>query len=614
MADHNPPPSAPFLATPLTSGLAHPFHSVQVPTFYNPGMSLQLSAIKTLIGSNFDEWYESLSMFLVLESLPYQFDAFKTSYNTQKEVRDLSIMSAIVIQEEEILKTGKSHYVLNMTLDSTASKKFFSKDRGWKGSSGMASYTTLIFLTLALVLIVSKGSLLAKIRKDRVIRSQEVLGLIHTDICEPFTPIALGGYKYFITFIDDYSRYGHMELICEKSDSLYAFKVFKSAAELLKGKKIKADCGIEAQYTMLGTPEQNGVAERRIHTLLDMVRSQVCITSMAKSLSEIPLGLSRSSLPAGFFPNDLARSTSSHSLPSLHSTAPPLAPPLPTERPLARAPPTAAQQHRATVTSEIYRVLMRDMDSYSVLGIASSMVMNMMASSIKWITSAGEQAYTSLPCFSTTSTRKRILVFNVRSKSSSKSNAKIANFSAARKERIKLPDYDGGCHISDFLRHPSGIQAMLNTSALHTFQCTLPKVQLLNFEVAPVIDLRVTPTTEDCLVELLSCKFEGSDIVERQNDHFSSNKCMNIAGTYAKSFSKASTSHMDGSSEKGKKCKLLHWMGNGEVVAEAEVDCTDPQAVVHHMILGSDCWRVSVKKVLVSKVPLYRATTAFMIL
>ncbi|KAL5861583.1 hypothetical protein ACOSQ4_002879 [Xanthoceras sorbifolium] len=64
----------------------------------------------------------------------------------------------------------------------------------------------------------------------------------------------------------------------------------------------------------------------------------------------------------------------------------------------------------------------------------------------------------------------------------------------------------------------------------------------------------------------------------------------------------------------GKKCKLLHWMGNGEVVAEAEVDCTDPQAVVHHMILGSDCWRVSVKKVLVSKVPLYRATTAFMIL
>ncbi|KAL5808350.1 hypothetical protein ACOSQ3_029041 [Xanthoceras sorbifolium] len=92
------------------------------------------------------------------------------------------------------------------------------------------------------------------------------------------------------------------------------------------------------------------------------------------------------------------------------------------------------------------------------------------------------------------------------------------------------------------------------------------------------------------------------------------NKCLNIAVTSAKSFSKASTSHMDGSSEKEKKCKLLHWMGNGEVVAEAEVDCRDPQAVVHGMILGPDCWRVSVKKILVSKVPLYRATTEFMTL
>ncbi|KAL5846972.1 hypothetical protein ACOSQ3_010496 [Xanthoceras sorbifolium] len=64
----------------------------------------------------------------------------------------------------------------------------------------------------------------------------------------------------------------------------------------------------------------------------------------------------------------------------------------------------------------------------------------------------------------------------------------------------------------------------------------------------------------------------------------------------------------------GKKCKLLHWMGNGEVVAEAEVDCTDPQAMVHHMSLGPDYWRVCVKKILVSKIHLYCATTKFMIL
>ncbi|KAH9657984.1 hypothetical protein KPL70_023305 [Citrus sinensis] len=38
------------------------------------------------------------------------------------------------------------------------------------------------------------------------------------------------------------------------------------------------ECGIEAQYTMPGTPEQNGIIERRNHTLLDMVR---CMLSNA---------------------------------------------------------------------------------------------------------------------------------------------------------------------------------------------------------------------------------------------------------------------------------------------------------------------------------------------
>ncbi|XP_073302695.1 uncharacterized protein [Primulina huaijiensis] len=49
----------------------------------------------------------------------------------------------------------------------------------------------------------------------------------------------------------------------------------------------------------------------------------------------------------------------------------------------------------------------------------------------------------------------------------------------------------------------------------------LPQIKFFNFEVAPVLDLQVTPTSEDCIVEMLSCKFEGSDVMERQNEHFS---------------------------------------------------------------------------------------------
>ncbi|XAR57653.1 hypothetical protein NMG60_11025888 [Bertholletia excelsa] len=118
---------------------------------------------------------------------------------------------------------------------------------------------------------------------------------------------------------------------------------------------------------------------------------------------------------------------------------------------------------------------------------------------------------------------------------SSYSNVKRARLFATKKDKVKLPNYNDGSGgrnktypISEFLSHPSGIEAILNTRALQSFQfldtdvyrCTLHKIQLLSFEVAPVLDLRVTPTDEDCIVELLSCKFEGSEVVERQNDHF----------------------------------------------------------------------------------------------
>nr|XP_025888137.1 uncharacterized protein LOC101245279 isoform X3 [Solanum lycopersicum] len=131
--------------------------------------------------------------------------------------------------------------------------------------------------------------------------------------------------------------------------------------------------------------------------------------------------------------------------------------------------------------------------------------------------------------------RKRVGVVKVIKSNLSNSDAKRANLSARKKDRIKLPEHYsiGGdsksLHISEFLSHKSGIEAMLNKRALqsfesidsNTYRCTLPQVQLLNFEVAPVLTLKVNPTSENCTVEMLSCKFEGSDLVEQQNDHFS---------------------------------------------------------------------------------------------
>jgi GAG-pre-integrase domain len=57
-------------------------------------------------------------------------------------------------------------------------------------------------------------------------RAIELLALVHTDVCGPIGTSARGGYSYFITFTDDFSRYGYVFLMRHKSESLERFKEF----------------------------------------------------------------------------------------------------------------------------------------------------------------------------------------------------------------------------------------------------------------------------------------------------------------------------------------------------------------------------------------------------
>ena len=129
------------------------------------------------------------------------------------------------------------------------------------------------------------------IRRLGANRCSNILKLIYTDICGSFHTASWNGQQYFITFIDDYSRYGYFCLIHEKSQVLDVFKAYKAEVENQLGKRIKAirsdrggeyygrndgsgeqrpgpfakfleECRIVPQYTMSGTPSMNGVAER----------------------------------------------------------------------------------------------------------------------------------------------------------------------------------------------------------------------------------------------------------------------------------------------------------------------------------------------------------------
>ena len=66
----------------------------------------------------------------------------------------------------------------------------------------------------------------------------EILELIHTYICRPFPTAAWNCQQYFMTLIDDFSRYGYIYLIHEKSQSLDMFKNYKAEVKNQLNKNI----------------------------------------------------------------------------------------------------------------------------------------------------------------------------------------------------------------------------------------------------------------------------------------------------------------------------------------------------------------------------------------
>ena len=85
-----------------------------------------------------------------------------------------------------------------------------------------------------------EGKMTMRPFKAKGYRAKEVLDLVHTDLCGPMSTSARGGYEYFITFIDDYSRYGYIYLMRHKSEAFEKFKEFKAEVENHRGRSIKS--------------------------------------------------------------------------------------------------------------------------------------------------------------------------------------------------------------------------------------------------------------------------------------------------------------------------------------------------------------------------------------
>ena len=81
---------------------------------------------------------------------------------------------------------------------------------------------------------------LARKSFGKAIRVQIPFQLVHSDVCGLMNVKVKHGTSYFITFIDDFTRFGYVYLISHKYDALGCFRNFLNLIENQKDVRLKA--------------------------------------------------------------------------------------------------------------------------------------------------------------------------------------------------------------------------------------------------------------------------------------------------------------------------------------------------------------------------------------
>ena len=127
-----------------------------------------------------------------------------------------------------------------------------------------------------------------------VTKTYDVLHLIHSDLSSMLPVTSLGGCYYYMMFIDEFSHKTWIYFLKNKDEAFKWFCTFKAVVENQSGKKIKnfrtkngteyelnefneffREADIKRETTTVYTLEQNGVAERKNRTIVEVSRAML---------------------------------------------------------------------------------------------------------------------------------------------------------------------------------------------------------------------------------------------------------------------------------------------------------------------------------------------------
>ena len=128
--------------------------------------------------------------------------------------------------------------------------------------------------------------------KSKVYTSNEVLELVHTDLCGPIEVQSYKGDIYIMLLVDDFSRMMKIMFLKQKLEAFQMFKWYLARVEKEIGKSLKYprsdrggeftsrefeefcnDKGIKRQTSTPRTPPQNGIVKRRNLSVINYART-----------------------------------------------------------------------------------------------------------------------------------------------------------------------------------------------------------------------------------------------------------------------------------------------------------------------------------------------------